>query len=196
MDNLSKNLEECIICVLKNIGATLIGVKPAELRTIKVYDGSYNVWNRCKNVILLNEEVEVIELNKRANRKKVFFYHKSALDRQLSNSKIRNFLMKLGYPKEYDLKSYLDFLVTRLRKHDLGKRDFPHEIGIFFGYPLKDVLGFMGYSDLECTYRQEWKVYGEKNSSLLQKKKFNLARRQFNRKLEQVKNIDQFYKVI
>ncbi|MBM7624551.1 DUF3793 family protein [Sporohalobacter salinus] len=183
---LETNFKECLKCILKNIGATVVGVKPAELRTIKSYNGNYNIWDKCKTRILSYKEIDLIEVNKEKDRKKILFYHKSVLDEQLSNLEAINFLVELGYPKEYDLKTYLDFLVARLKEYNFGKRDFPHEIGIFLGYPLKDVLGFMGYSDLECTCKQEWKIYGDKDSSLLQKKRFDLARDYFNRKLEQI----------
>lgn len=40
-------------------------------------------------------------------------------------------------------------------------KDFPHEIGLFLGYPLEDVQGFIenraeGYKCVGC-----WKVYGD-----------------------------------
>lgn len=43
-----------------------------------------------------------------------------------------------------------------------GEGEFPHEIGLFLGYPLCDVRGFIedarGGVCLGCGY---WKVYGE-----------------------------------
>ncbi|MCK8827651.1 DUF3793 family protein [Natroniella acetigena] len=198
INKLNKNLEtDFIRYTLKSIGATILGAKPAELKNIKVDKGNYELWDKCKNEILCYyEQIKIIELNQGFTRRKILFYHQAALDKQLDNLKALNFLRKLGYPEEYKFKLYLDLLVTKLKKHDLGAGVFPHEIGIFLGYPLKDVLGFMGYSDLEYTCREEWKVYGDKTISSLQKNRFDLARAYFSKKLDQVQNIKKVYTII
>ena len=43
----------------------------------------------------------------------------------------------------------------------LNSKDFPHEIGIFLGYPLKDVVGFMGYGNYKFYKTKYWKIYGD-----------------------------------
>ena len=62
----------------------------------------------------------------------------------------------MGYPREYNVETYLDELINRLES-----KEFPHEIGIFLGYPLKDVLGFMGYGKKELTEVKNWRIYGD-----------------------------------
>lgn len=37
--------------------------------------------------------------------------------------------------------------------------DFPHEIGLFLGYPVEDVIGFI--EKRECKLSGAWKVYGD-----------------------------------
>ncbi|WP_408954988.1 DUF3793 family protein [Natroniella sp. ANB-PHB2] len=191
MNNLNKNLEtDFIRYTLESIGATIMGAKPAEIKNIKVAEDNYELWKRCKNKFLDHyEQLNFVELNKGVNRRKILFYHHATLNRQLDNGKVIDFLKRLGYPKQYSLKLYLDLLVTKLKGHELGNEDFPHEIGIFLGYPLKDVLGFMGYNDLPLTSRKGWKVYGDKTISSLQKNKFDLARDHFSRRLDQLQNI-------
>ena len=51
----------------------------------------------------------------------------------------------------------LDLLSTRLR---MGK-EFPHEIGLFLGYPPEDVLGFQRYRGQNCKLCGYWKVYSD-----------------------------------
>ena len=42
----------------------------------------------------------------------------------------------------------------------LGEGDsFPHEIGIFLGYPLGDVMGFIQNAGKNCKCSGCWKVY-------------------------------------
>lgn len=42
----------------------------------------------------------------------------------------------------------------------------PHEIGLALGYPVKDVLGYMGLQPLDCTGCCGWRVYGDPAPSL------------------------------
>lgn len=39
--------------------------------------------------------------------------------------------------------------------------DFPHEIGVFLGYPLKDVVGFIQNKGKNCKCCGCWKVYSD-----------------------------------
>ena len=40
-------------------------------------------------------------------------------------------------------------------------KDFPHEIGLFLGYPIEDVVGFIRYAGKGCKLSGLWKVYGD-----------------------------------
>ena len=41
------------------------------------------------------------------------------------------------------------------------KGEFPHEIGLFLGYPVEDVKGFIKNRGKNCLYSGYWKVYGK-----------------------------------
>ena len=43
--------------------------------------------------------------------------------------------------------------------------DFPHEIGIFLGYPLGDVIGFIQNLGKNCKCTGCWKVYCDECSA-------------------------------
>ena len=47
-------------------------------------------------------------------------------------------------------------LIRRLRRFE----DFPHEIGLFLGYPLEDVKGFIVNAGKNSKSTGYWKVYG------------------------------------
>jgi len=55
----------------------------------------------------------------------------------------------------YSVEGYVDFLVSRL-----NRKDFLHEIGLFLGYPFKDVLGYIGHPSLKLVEINGWKIYG------------------------------------
>lgn len=49
---------------------------------------------------------------------------------------------------------------------EIGRRwrergSIPHEIGLALGYPVKDVLGYMGLQPLACTGCCGWRIYGD-----------------------------------
>ena len=49
---------------------------------------------------------------------------------------------------------------------------FPHEIGVFLGYPLQDVKGFIENNGRNSKYTGLWKVYGDKAASIRMFKKY------------------------
>ena len=92
--------------------------------------------------------------------KRVLFINEKSMDKVLSNKRAINFLKFVGYSSECKLNNYMDELVFRLQSEE-----FPHEIGVFLGYPLKYVLGFMGYGKNELVEIRNWRIYGDKEVS-------------------------------
>ena len=56
----------------------------------------------------------------------------------------------------------------RLKNDD----EFPHEIGLFLGYPPEDVLGFIKNGAENCKRLGCWKVYGDEENALKTFKKY------------------------
>ena len=52
-------------------------------------------------------------------------------------------------------------LSSRLEEH----KDFPHEIGLFLGYPPEDVKGFIDNNGKNFKSLGYWKVYGDVNKA-------------------------------
>ena len=177
----------CYRCLLKGLGATILGVKPAELKNFSSQQRNYRAWKNYKQLLLF-AQFKAVKIKESDQRTKILFYHRSALDNWLANQQRLKILQELGYPKEYSLPSYLDFLVAKLRRYETDDAQFPHELGIFLGYPLKDVLGFMDYVNLEFTEQSEWKIYGNRAVSLAREKEFSAARAAF------AELVDELYK--
>ena len=147
--------------IIKLIGPVILGSKPSEIvnipgtreeRVMKLQE----IENFFKNCLKIKYRV----ITKRDNRKRILFINEDSMIKCLENKKCKNFLKFLGYPKDYSLKAYIDELVDRLESDE-----FPDEIGIFLGYPLKDVLGFMGYSKKDFTCVCSWRFYGDVEAS-------------------------------
>lgn len=83
----------------------------------------------------------------------------------LPTARRRIILRECGYGKCSRAESCLSCLIGRLRNN----ADFPHEVGLFLGYPPEDVRGFIenqasGFKLIGC-----WKVYGDVDAA---RKKF------------------------
>ena len=74
------------------------------------------------------------------------------------------FLCREGYtlPEQSD-----DYgpLLRQLSRRLCCEADFPHEIGVFLGYPLYDVVGFIENAGRNFTCCGCWKAYGDPNAA-------------------------------
>lgn len=74
----------------------------------------------------------------------------------LGDARTARFLERRGYDAS-DAETALDQLARRM---DAGGA-FPHEVGVFLGYPLCDVEGFIENGGRGCAAQGLWKVYGD-----------------------------------
>ncbi len=88
------------------------------------------------------------------------------------------FLEKYGYPPEESIDEKLSRLKGRFKKCGT----FPHEIGVFLGYPLEDVAGFI--DNRGCGYKLcgDWKVYGDEKRSMALFERYRKCAEQFGRR--------------
>lgn len=147
--------------ILEMLGAVILGSKPAEIINVP---GS----KEDKKIKLSQIEAFFSNCSRITYRiitthdggKRVLFINEKSMEKVLVNKRCINFLKFVGYPADYELNDYMDELVFRLQSEE-----FPHEIGVFLGYPLKDVLGFMGYGKNELVEVKNWRIYGDKEIS-------------------------------
>ena len=148
--------------IIKQIGPVILGSKPAEI--VNIPGDSDDKKTKLQEIESFFDNclrVTYKIITTKDNGKRVLFINEKAMKDCLSNKKTKNFLNFLGYSKDSTFEEYIDELSARLESNE-----FPHEIGIFLGYPLKDVLGFMGYSKKECACIRGWRVYGDKEISM------------------------------
>ncbi|TGE38239.1 DUF3793 family protein [Desulfosporosinus fructosivorans] len=165
--------DDYLIRLLDLIGATMVGVKPAELLNIPVNEGGTKnlALEELRVYFLRDKNIKLREIKTQNGRVQVLFYHSTSLDNALCNKVNLKFLRGLGYPQQYSVEGYVNYLVTRL-----NKKDFPHEIGLFLGYPLKDVLGYIGHPSLKLVKINGWKIYGNDKLSNKRYESFLQAR--------------------
>ena len=146
----------------------LAGVKPANLislvnRTRSCGRNLYQLWQRHHDELaprFSGITFRVLQTRQRALL--LLCYNHGQLERLLSHTGIRTLLHKSGYEADATCEALLDELCRRIGKNDA----FPHEIGLFIGYPAKDVAAFMGMVNLPFACQGPWKIYGNPAQSL------------------------------
>ena len=89
-------------------------------------------------------------------------YRPEQLSACLNQPKTRAILRLCGYPVSLSLPDLIAHLKARM-----GEEDFPHEIGLFLGYPPEDVAGFIRHCGKNCKCSGCWKVYGNREEAEL-----------------------------
>lgn len=84
----------------------------------------------------------------------IYVYRRAKLKKDLENIEVRRLLKDCGYAK-CDMDGAIGCLRTRL----YSSKTFPHEIGVFLGYPIGDVKGFICNGGKNCKCVGCWKVY-------------------------------------
>lgn len=87
------------------------------------------------------------------------------LAEQLADRRAFALLRQAGYPVLANRPLDLAALLSHLKKRLSQSEAFPHEIGLFLGYPLEDVIGFCRHKGEGCKLCGYWKVYGDVESA-------------------------------
>ncbi len=140
---------------VRQCAPTLAGVKVGNLFCLEVADGVLlcNIlarWNRALNPKGVFAQV----VAEKRGRSFIYVYRYSALESLKESQEIKSFLKGFGYGS-FDVESMLKNFQRRMNVSVC----FPHEVGIFLGYPLEDVRDFIvhggkNYKQIGC-----WKVY-------------------------------------
>ena len=109
---------------------------------------------RQLNLKLSGRGVVVSVMNKRDGRALIYVYREAMLKKALENRETAEFLKTCGYGG-----LNVEKAVARLKERLAQSDGFPHEIGVFLGYPLGDVIGFIENGGKNCKCVGCWKVY-------------------------------------
>ena len=151
----------CEEMLIKHCSPTLAGLKTGNMFTcyfeneVKMRDSI-----RSFNRILVKKGLRILPLRFRNNRGLIYVYRPSRLCRDFKNSGACRILEECGYTPSVPASC-----ITRLMKRLNGDEDFPHEIGLFLGYPPEDVCGFMENRAEGCKCVGCWKVYGDADAA-------------------------------
>lgn len=138
------------LCGLKS--ANLVSVNTMVYSAEKVSEWNYKLSSMRRRII---------PVNRSSNNVLLFIYDEEVLYKTLRGKKAILYLAHKDYPVNQGLYAVLNELLLRLS----GQNSFPHEVGIFLGYPLSDVISFEKDAGRSSKYSGMWQVYGNVKES-------------------------------
>ena len=134
---------------------SLLGIKAADLIACPLTEAAQAALEAYA-AVLEGHGICLRVLARRRTRCLLLVYRPGCLRRCLGCPVVAGMLAEAGYPVDGDLEAMLACLSRRLRR-----QDFPHEIGLFLGYPPADVAGFQQNRGRNYKLCGWWKVYGD-----------------------------------
>lgn len=141
--------------IIEYCAPTLAAIKTGNLFSITVCSWEEACGEaREINLVLGRRGLRAVPVRRRGNRALIYLYRPAFLKRDLLDPDAAEILRKRGYCPE-NAKTCLIQLLRHLSRDD----EFPHEVGLFLGYPPADVRGFIQSPSQGVQCVGFWKVY-------------------------------------
>lgn len=142
--------------IVRHCSPTLAGIKTGSMFSVSCESQSdMETQIREYNRMLVPKGLVMLPLRFMKGRVLIYLFRPEYLKKDLSREESLKILSSFGYSLS-DLGSALKQLILRMEKGD----SFPHEIGLFLGYPPEDVKGFIENGAEKYQFSGIWKVYG------------------------------------
>ena len=173
--------------IVEHCAPTLACLKTGTLFCVDIADTAellrqIALWNSG----LGDRGVSLTLLRQRGLRALVYMYRRSQLARDLAANDTASFLRGFGYTS-MEPERALEHLKERLHTSE----GFPHEIGVFLGYPLCDVLGYITNRGRNSKLTGCWQVYGDAEEAARQFARFRKCRDLYARLWREGKTVRQ-----
>lgn len=139
--------------LIEHCAPTLASLKTASLFS---YHAAQDPEDDVKhlNRIFRDKGVELLILKREENAMLIYVCRRTQLAKDLERPGAKELLERYGYTD-----TSVDGAIERLRMRLASGDGFPHEIGLFLGYPVEDVFGFIENAGQNCKCCGCWKVY-------------------------------------
>ena len=135
--------------IVKECAPTLAGIKMANLFNYRfVSEDEFDSEIKTANMNLNEKGVYIEVLRKTDMSSLIYVYRPSMLFKAVNNDHVWNILSSYGYIERST------------------QPCFPHEIGLFLGYPVEDVKEFIFNKGQNCKCCGVWKVYYNEQESV------------------------------
>ncbi len=143
--------------VVEQCAPTLAGLKTGSLFSLRGFSSSGLLSEICDlNRKFRSSGLLLIPLKKTEDFALLYLYRPGCLKRDLLDPDAVRIMRRSGYRS-----SDTSYCILRLCRRLREESAFPHEIGLFLGYPPKDVEGFIRDPNCACACKGCWKVYSE-----------------------------------
>lgn len=167
----------------------LAGIKPSNIAM-------------CKKAECPNLHADVDKLNSQLNgsdiyieilcecevRALIMVYRGNVLKKHLTEAKNNAFLAGYGYSEADTIAEFLNILRNRL-----SCDSFPHEIGVFLGYPLRDIYSFIKHRNTGCILTGDWRVYHDAEGAKKTFRRFKACKDAVSRKVSDGRTLAQIF---
>ena len=147
--------------IVENCSPTLAGLKTGNIFTVdRSLITDINEELRELNQCFAGKGLRAIPLKISDKNVLIYVYRPDKLKADLSCKEAKEILIEKGYTCK-SVESDIVHLINQI----CNQNSFPHEIGLFLGYPPVDVRGFMEDTRKGVKCVGYWKVYGDKEKA-------------------------------
>lgn len=173
--------------LIEHCSPTLASLKTANLFNY-IYDSDVQLYAYIDelNQKLGEKGVSVAILRKYDHSALIYVYREKKLQSDLQKNGVNEFLQGFGY-ENFSAGEAITVLQSRFGANG----EFPHEIGIFLGYPLGDVIGFIENAGRNSKCSGCWKVYCNECEAVRMFAKFDKCKEVYKRLFHQGKTVRQ-----
>ena len=153
--------------IVKYCSPTLAGLKTGSMFNCEFENEQQMIKSiRSWNKILGKKGIRMVFLRYHNNNALIYIYRPNQLFNDIQGDIAAKILIERGYSV-----SVPQCCLVQLIKRISQSEEFPHEIGLFLGYPPEDVCGFIENKAKCFKCIGTWKVYGdeEKAKNLFEK---------------------------
>ena len=147
----------------------ITGIKIANL--LIVQDAN----ERLVRMVLQRSGISFYRLLQYKHKTTFLLFRRQQLESYLAQREVQSVLKQQGY-EDFTMGNLLRTFSMRYQECRKNGEEFPHEMGIFLGYPVEDVTGFIEQKGQNFLYSGYWKVYQDVEQKQALFQKYELAK--------------------
>ncbi len=173
--------------LVRHCSPTLAGIKTANMFSCS-FDSREDMISSIRklNQALGEKGVRVLPLRFQNNVGLIYVYRPEMLSEDLKRKEAEPLLSERGYNREAPARC-----LSHLMRRITVQNEFPHEIGLFLGYPPEDVSGFITHHAQDSKFHDYWKVYGDEEQARKRFDSFHRCTRDYSRRWAQGTSVEQ-----
>lgn len=147
--------------LVRHCAPTLAAIKTGNIFSC-VFEDAEEMKNfiRKTNKAFRGKGVRTIPLRNRDNKMLLYVFRPELLKKDMENDMVCSIMRELGY-----CCGNVEKCIVKLIKRIEESNGFPHEVGVFLGFPPEDVRGFIQNKAKDFKFAGYWKVYGDEEKA-------------------------------